>query len=194
VNPYLAAGLAMCAISIIALALTAYLAVIFNRRAKADLERAFTPLAAVVDGEVDLDEATISGRYAGHIAEARMLTSLTNPGRTFQTSIIDGAGGSKWLWSFSRPRKAGDEPETHFESQDASLENAFLPEIDPLLLPIKELSAWTTVEYDPGPGHIRLTRPMRTRRELPSPAQFRADLDALVAVAGLNREVQYKET
>ncbi|MGH2533901.1 MAG: hypothetical protein ACRDJW_16550 [Thermomicrobiales bacterium] len=193
-NPYLAAGLAMCAIVIVALALTAYMAMIFNRRAKVDLERALTPLAAVIDGEMDLDDAKVTGRFRGQIAEGWMSASLTNPGRVFHTSVIDATGGAKWTWTYARPRKASDSAEAQFDSADDKLETAFFPEIDPLLLPVREGAPWTVVEYDPDPGHIRLTRPMQTRRDLPSVGQFEADLNALIAIAGLNRAVQFDET
>ena len=43
-NPYLSFGLAMCGVTAISLFFTAYLAVHFNRRAKADLQAALTPL------------------------------------------------------------------------------------------------------------------------------------------------------
>jgi hypothetical protein len=192
VNPYLAAGLAMCAIVIVALALTAYLAVIFNRRAKADLEHALAPLASAIDGEMDLEEARVTGRFHGHIAEGRMATSLTGPGRVFHTSIIDGAGGTKWTWTYSRPRRTGESAEPEFESTAQGLAESFDTELEPLLLPVRELAPWTLLEYDPGPGHVRLSRPMQNRRDLPSAGQFEADLNALVAVARLNRAVQYE--
>lgn len=190
-NPYLAAGLAMCAIVLIALTLTAYLAVIFNRRAKGDLLRALQPLAGIIDGKVNLDEASVGGRFSGHIAEGRVATSFGGPGRVFQTAVIDGAGGSKWTWTFTRPKRAGETSSEQFESSADELRHSLRTELEPMLLPVRELAPWTIVEYDPEPGHIRLSRPMQTRRDIPSAGQFETDLRALVAVAGLNRAVQY---
>ena len=57
----------MCLVILIALFGTGYLAVYFTRRAKADLERLLVPLAASIDGESDIDEAEVKGRFNGTI-------------------------------------------------------------------------------------------------------------------------------
>ena len=54
-NPYLSFSIAMCGVVVIALAGTAYLAAYFNRRSKNDMEAALTPLAQVIDGEMDVE-------------------------------------------------------------------------------------------------------------------------------------------
>jgi hypothetical protein len=192
-NPYLATALAMCAIVLIAFALTAYLAVVFNRRAKADLNQALQPLAGVIDGQVDLDEAKVTGRFGGHIAEGRMATSITGPGRVFHTSVIDGAGGVRWKWTTSRSRRSGDAAEAEFEPEDSTLRSSLVPKLEALLPWSESPAHWMIIEYDPAPGHVRLTRPMQSRRDIPHVAQFEGDLQSLVAVAVANRNVQYHE-
>ena len=102
-NPYLATGIAMCAISIIAIVLTAYLATHMNRKAKADLAERLQPLADLLDGELKAEEVTVSGRWQDHIAEGRMANALDGPGRVFFTRIIDSAGGASWTWTSSAP-------------------------------------------------------------------------------------------
>ena len=54
-NPYLATAIAMCAIVVLSLAGTAYLAAVMNRRAKEDLRARLDPLAAVIGGTTDID-------------------------------------------------------------------------------------------------------------------------------------------
>ena len=61
-NPYLSFSIAMCAVVIIALAGTAYLAAYFNRRSKNDMQAALEPLAQVIDGEIDVEEGLVKGR------------------------------------------------------------------------------------------------------------------------------------
>jgi hypothetical protein len=183
----------MCVIVFLALAGTAYLAVVFNRRAKRDLDAALTPLAAVVDGEVNLDDALVKGRYRGHIAEGRMATSFTGPGRVFHTSIIDGAGGSAWQWTLAKPKQPGEVPERTFTSNDPALEERLGPAVSEILSPLATGATWEQFDYDPATGHIRRSVPMQTRRDLPRVDQFTHQLDTLVAVANLNRKVQHPE-
>ena len=57
------------------------------------------------------------------------------------------------------------------------------------------MPGWTRVEYDPEAGHIRLTKPMMTRNDIPSPELFEQQLDTLVEIANFNRqkiEVQFR--
>ena len=72
-NPYLATAIAMCAIVLISLAGTAYLAMVFNRKAKVDLQERLGPLAQAIDGAVDVEDAKVEGRYRGQIAIGRMV-------------------------------------------------------------------------------------------------------------------------
>jgi hypothetical protein len=183
----------MCVIVFLALAGTAYLAVVFNRRAKRDLDAALMPLAEVIDGDVDLDEALVKGRYQGHIAEGRMATSFTGPGRVFHTSIIDAAGGAGWRWTLAKPKQPGDAPERAFTSDDPEVETRLGPAVSAVLIPLATGATWEQFEYDPASGYIRRTVPMQTRRDLPRADQFTRQLDTLVEVAILNRQVQHPE-
>jgi hypothetical protein len=191
VNPYVSVSIAMCLIVAIALAATAYMAVYFNRRAKADLAAALQPLADVVDGAMDVDEALVKGRYSGHIAEGRVGQLAGGMGRVFHTSVIDGAGGGKWTWTVSRGKEPGEEDRFAYEGPDGELRDRLFPLIQSVSSERTLTPLWLRVEYDPAPGHIRLTKPMRTRRDIPSPATFRTHLDHLVAIADANRDVQH---
>lgn len=190
-NPYVSFALAMCVIVFLALVGTAYLAVVFNRRAKRDLDAALTPLAAVIDGEVDLDEALVKGRYQGHLAEGQMATSFAGPGRVFHTWIIDGAGGAGWQWTLAKPKQPGDTPERTFTSDDPALEGRLGPALNDVLTPLATGVTWEQFDYDPASGYIRRTVPMQTRRDLPHADQFTRQLDTLVEIANLNRQVQH---
>jgi hypothetical protein len=191
VNPYLAFAIAMCVIVLLALAGTAYMAVFFNRRAKADLEAALRPLGEVIDGDVNVEEAFVKGRYAGHLTEGRVAQLAGGMGRVFHTSVIDGAGGSKWEWTVSRSKEPGG-PDSHdFEGPEGELKGGLLPLVQAVAGERSLAGGWFRVEYDPGPGHVRLTRSMRTRRDLPDATAFRNYLDRLVAIADENRAVQH---
>jgi hypothetical protein len=190
-NPYVSFGLAMCTIVLIALVCTAYMAVVFNRRAKADLDAALLPLAALIDGEVDLEDASAKGRYQGHIAEGRAANSSDGPGRVFLTSIIDGAGGTAWTYTASRP-KALDAPiETSSHGFDSELASSLEATVRDTAETLLSAPGWLRVAYDPVPGHVQLTRPMATRRDVPQAESFKRQLDALVRVAGANRSLQH---
>jgi len=189
-SPYVSFGLSMCLIVGLSLAATAYIAVMFNRRAKADLLAALTPLADVVEGEVDAEEAVVTGRYRGHLAEGRVGNAPNGPGRVFFTSVVDGAGGERWSVTGRKPKQpdAGIEfdvegslepPIQHLQSSAKEMLGGFLTE-----------RGWLKVEYDPVPGYVRLTRPMATRRDIPSAAAFSGALDAMVELAARNRNVQ----
>ncbi len=60
-NAYAQFGLAMCLLVGIALAGTAWLAAHFNRKAKQDVMARLGPLAAAIDGDVDLEDAVVRG-------------------------------------------------------------------------------------------------------------------------------------
>jgi hypothetical protein len=193
-SPYITFALAMCAIVFLALAGTAYMAVYFNRRAKADLQVALEPLAEVISGDVDLDEASVSGRYRGHIAQGSVSTLPGGMGRVFHTSLIDGAGGERWQSTLTRSKEPGVSPKVEAENVPEGLAEQLEPtlmmlEADPALADV-----WFRLEYDPEPGHIRLTRPMKTRRDIPSGESFQRFYETLVVVANANRAEQGPES
>jgi hypothetical protein len=179
----------MCAIGLIAIVLTAYLAAHMNRKAKADLSARLQPLADKIDGELQAEEVTVTGRWNGHIAEGRMANALDGPGRVFFTRIVDSAGGEKWVWTSSQPRKPDEPREIKFECK-ASPEMCadFELELPAHFEPLLKMPGWTRVEYDPEAGHIRLTKPMMTRNDIPTPELFEQQLNTLVEIAEFNRQ------
>jgi hypothetical protein len=183
----------MCAIVAVSLFLTAYMAVVFNRRAKADMLKALTPLAAVMDGEVDLEEARADGRYKGHISSGRAANAAQGPGRVFLTSLIDGAGGLPWTYTARRSKEAGQPSEISMIGPGETTDMAFQDAIGQIALPMLTAPGWLEIDYDPTAGHVRLTQPMQTRRDIPPPDSFRAYLDSLVRIAGINRARQHPE-
>jgi len=190
VNPYLGVTLAMCAIGALSLAATAYLAMMFNRRAKADLTAALQPLAEVIDGTLDLDRAEVAGRYSGHLVFGRMANASEGHGRVFQVDVMDPAGGAAWRWT-SVPSKAGAPTTRAFAADDPALERALRFDWDAILAAgIDPATERHRFEYDPGAGWLRFSRPMRTRRDIPGAPSFRAQLDALIGAAGANRTAQ----
>lgn len=180
----------MCAIVFLALAGTSYLAVYFNRKAKEDLEAALIPLAEVVEGTIDLDEASLSGRYKGHLTSAKVSTLPGGMGRVFLISLIDGAGGDPWQWTLTRSKDPGGESEGTFDAAPAGLWDAAAPVLEPMITDPALFEAWFRVAYDPVAGHVQLIRPMRNRRDIPSAEAFRRLLDSLFAIASANRVVQ----
>lgn len=190
-NPYVQFTIAMCFVVFIALFATAYLAVMFNRRAKADLQAALQPLADLIDGTIDLEEATVSGTYQGHLAFGRVTNGTDGPGRVFQTDLIDAAGGSDWRWT-TTGSKTGDADPTEILEPDRS-------DIAATLTPVLRAGAaasfdtrraWGRILYDAAAGHLRFERPMQTRRDIPDVAGFQRQLDLLVEIGPLNRSMQ----
>jgi len=88
VNPYLATAIAMCVIVLLSLAGTAYLAAVFNRRAKSDMQARLDPLAAAIDGVVDVEEARVEGRFHGQIAIGRVANAPGGFGRLFHVELV----------------------------------------------------------------------------------------------------------
>ncbi len=190
-NPYLSAGLAMCAVLFVALAGTAYLAVFFNKRAKADMQKSLDPLAAAISGTVDIDEAAIAGTYDGTIAQARVTGAEGGAGRVFQTEIIDAAGGVRWRYR-SIAHRDNPVPTAEFDSDtqqlQADLDDQF--RID-LLSPFSDPNKhWLWLEYNPESGVVRLTLPMQTRRDIPDAVAFQRQLAYLRVLGSRNRTVQ----
>ena len=190
-NPYVQVTLVMCGIVFVALAATAYLAVMFNRRAKADLETALRPLAERIDGDLDLDSATVTGRNGRTLVAARMTNAAEGPGRVFQTDIVDAAGGCAWDYTSSPPRRPGGEPRVEFASQRADLR-----ELLPSLAHEHVRQAADVdrerfrLDYNPESGIVRLTRSMRTRRDIPDVEGFDRQLAYLIQLGNENRAAQ----
>lgn len=191
VNPYLSAGLAMCGVLFISLALTAYLAVYFNRRAKADLQAALDPLAARIDGSVDIETAQVSGRYERKLVIGRMTNAEGGPVRVFQIDVIDSAGGTGWMYVSLAPKKDGTARTHDFRlgngELEASLSLLSIPDL-PALLGARD--EWIQVEYSPEAGYVRMTRPMGTRKDLPDPDAFVGQVEWLSRLADQNRALQ----
>lgn len=190
-NPYVTTGLVMCGVVLVALIGTSYLAVYFTRRAKADLERLMTPLAEVLDGKLDLDEAEITGSFKGHLVTARMANAAAGTVRLFQVDLVDAAGGVAWNYVYSRPRKEETVPRIEFESAQMDIRNALRQlqddELEPLMPNAVE---WLQLEYNPNAGYVRLARPMKGRNDIPTMERLETDLHYLVELARENRSLQ----
>lgn len=186
-NPYVLTALAMCTVVLIALAGTAYLAVFFNRRAKADLQLALDPLAAVLSGTTDLEIAEVSGSYAGYPAFGRIANATEGPGRVFQVDLLDSAGGEPWTYTSNQHASSGEPPTVVFTGPDeieAVIEKVIEDHITGILEPERERFR---VEYLRDQGFLRMTRSMRTRRDIPDAASFEKQLALLEALALVNR-------
>lgn len=187
VNPYLVTGLVMCLVVLVALVATAYLAVYFNRRAKADLEAALAPLAERIDGRIDLDEAEVAGNYGGFPVFARMANATEGPGRVFQTDVLDSAGGEGWQLTSNPISKSSTERTVEFAGPDA-LRSMVEPQVEGAIRSFLDPDTERfRVEYLVEKGFIRLVRAMRTRRDIPNVDVFGQELDMLTAVADVNR-------
>ncbi|MBL8128726.1 MAG: hypothetical protein JNM64_13895 [Chloroflexia bacterium] len=188
-NPYLATALAMCAIVLISLAGTAYLAAMFNRRAKADMQARLDPLAAALDGTADVEEARVDGRYNGQIAIGRVTNAPGGFGRLFHVELVDSAGGERWEWS-SLPQKKPPALVRTFEG-DPALEQRLgidFPEVAKVV-PNDEQERFGFL-YDPEAGMLRLTREMRTRLDIPDAETFLRQLAVLQTLGEANRRAQ----
>ncbi len=185
-NPYVAVTLVMCGVVFLALAATAYMAVYFTRRAKADLHGALAPLAAALDGEANIEEAEVTGRYGGKLAFGRMAHAEGGPVRVFQTEVIDGAGGEKWLYVAYPARGT-----TEFRPEGSPM----LPRLqtlsrDDLAMTLGVSSEWFQLDYSPEGGYVRLTMPMSTRKDIPNEGDFRRQLALLDELSDENRVMQ----
>ena len=188
-NPYLALALAMCVIVALALAATAYLAAALNRRAKADLTARLTPLADAIDGETDVEEALVKGRYGGHLVFGRVANAPGGIGRLFHVELVDAAGGEGWEWS-SLPEKGSPAPTRTFEGASGLDDRLGIDWVAESRVVPEAAHQRYGFAYDPAAGMVRLTRAMRTRLDIPDPATFVAQLDTLVRLAAINRQVQ----
>ncbi len=192
-NPYLSFSIAMCAVVFVALAGTAYLASYFNRRSKKDMELALRPLADVVDGDVDVEDGHVTGRYLGQLAEGKVASMPGGMSRIFLTSIVESAGGQPWEWTLTRSKEAGGPDVSRFTSDIPGVTDR----IEPILLPLKDdadlAGIWFRIDYDPTSGMLTMTRPMRVRRDIPGAEAFQRFLDVLIAAASENRAAQATE-
>jgi hypothetical protein len=188
-NPYLATAIAMCAIVVLSLAGTAYLAAVMNRRAKEDLLARLEPLAAVIDGAPDIDEARVEGRYDGQIAIGRVANAPGGFGRLFHVELVDAAGGQGWEWS-SLPEKKRPDPIRTFEG-DATLRDRLGVDFEEVATVVPDDRAQRFgFLYDPEAGMVRLTREMRTRLDIPNAETFQAQLETLRRLGEANRRAQ----
>lgn len=186
VNPYVLTTLAMCLIVLVALVGTAYLAVYFNRRGKADLAEALEPLAKEIDGTVNLDEAEVTGRRGRWLVFGRMANASEGPGRVFQVDVVDAVGGADWQYTSNPPRREQPRSVT-FTGPDtlrAVIEPIIDNGIDGLIDPSYERFR---VGYSAARGTVELTRAMRTRRDIPPADTFSREIDMLIEVAEANR-------
>ncbi len=195
-NPYVATGLAMCLVILIALIGTGYLAVYFTRRAKADVERMLTPLAAMIEGEADVDEAEVKGKWKGTIAQGRMANAAAGTVTLWQSEIIDAAGGEGWNFVYSRPNPKKSDPaeeiEIVTESDDlrAWLETWTADTISSIG---PQETDWLQVEYSPDAGYVRIARPIRNRNGIPAEDAFARDLDFAFETGVQNRARQQSD-
>ena len=186
VNPYLTVTLVMCGVIFIALAATAYLAVYFTRRAKADLTAALEPLAEVLEGTSDPEEAMVTGRHNGKLAFGRVANAEGSLVRVFETEVIDSAGGEKWLF-VRYPRK----DVTEYRPEDGAV-FAALPALQrqDLAASLGITAEWLQIDYSPEKGHVRLTVPMGSRKDIPSVDSFIHQLNLLDSLSDENRAWQ----
>lgn len=189
-NPYVVFAIAMCGIVLLSLFATAYLAARFNRAAKRDLSVALDPLAAMLNGQVDVDEALVSGRYAGHLASGAVIRAPNTMGRLFQSEIIDSAGGESWMITRDRTSKTGEVAPLVCRGTDSKIDDWYAAHADEIERAIADGDGSHRVEYVASAGALRLSRPMRARRDVASPGAFCVALDLLVNLGPVNRSVQ----
>lgn len=189
-NPYLSFSIAMCAVFIIALAGTAYLAVYFNRRSKNDMEAALKPLAEVIDGEIEVEEGRVDGRFDGQLAQGKVDTMPGGMSRIFLTSIVESAGGQPWEWTLTRSKEPGGPDESRFKQEIPGVTDAIEPTLASLKDDVDLAGIWYRIEYDPASGKLLMTRPMRVRRDIPPAEAFERYLRTLIDAAAINRSVQ----
>ncbi len=192
-NPYVATGLAMCLVILIALVGTAYLAVYFTRRAKADVARLLAPLAELTEGEADVDEAEVKGKWKDTLVQGRMANAAAGTVTLWQSDLIDSAGGEGWNFVYSRPNPKKKDPAEEIEIVTESPEmrtwlETWTAEDIARIQPLE--TDWVQVEYSPSAGHIRVARPIKGRNQIPTADEFANDLNFAYEVGAENRERQ----
>lgn len=169
----------MCLVIVIALVGTGYLAVYFTRRAKADVLRLITPLAELIDGDANVDDAEVTGKWKDTLVIGRMANAAAGTVTMWQTDVIDSAGGEGWNFVYSRPNPKKSRPEeieivTESEELRSWLETWTVESIVPIA---PGATDWVQVEYSPEGGYIRIARPIPNRNGIPTPEAFQSDLD-----------------
>jgi len=183
----------MCLVILVALVGTGYLAVYFTRRAKADLERLLVPLAERIDGEADVEEAQVEGRWNRTLVQGRMARAAAGTVTLWQTDLIDAAAGVGWNFVYSRPNPKKKNPDAEIDIVTESapirswLESWRVEDLEPIR---PQETDWVQVEYSPTAGYIRIARPMHGRNDIPSPEAFVADLEFAEGIGNRNRAMQ----
>lgn len=181
----------MCLIVLVSIVGTAYLAVFFNRRAKADLAAALTPLADLIEGEVDLENAEVIGRYREEHVKARMANATEGPGRVWQADVLDAAGGIGWVYTSSLPRGEDPSPRIEFASSRPDLQSQLtLLTSDQVTAIADPTHERFRLEYSPDSGFVRFIVPMVNRRDIPDAGKLRRQFDYLVRLGDENRALQ----
>ena len=188
-NTYVVFGLAMLVIVVVSLVASGMLAASFNERAKADLGRALAPLAEQIDGTVDIESASIDGRYRGHITSGAMVSAPGGMGRQFEVKLVDGAGGEPWTHLATRPKDDVGPIEHRFEG-GKELDAALSPVIRGPMEALLPFPGWFQIRYDPASGELCLSRTMQSRKDIPAPERFAIYLETIHGVAVANRAVQ----
>ena len=188
-NTYIVFGLVMLVIVVVSLVASGMLAASFNERAKADLARALAPLAEQVDGTVDVETASIDGRFRGHITTAAMISAPGGMGRQFEVKLVDGAGGHTWTHLTTRPKDDVGPIEHRFEG-DAEAEAELTAQIRGPMEALLPFAGWFQLRYDPISGEVRLNRTMQSRKDIPTPERFAAYLETIHTAAVANRSAQ----
>lgn len=192
-NPYIATGLVMCAVVLVALIGTGYLAVYFTRRAKKDVEQLLTPLMELTGGKMDVDEAEVTGTWNGTIVQGRMAKAAAGTVTLWQSDLIDSAGGEEWNYVYSRPNPKKKNPDaeidivTESEAIRIMLERWTVEMLEPIS---PNGTDWVQVEYSPERGGIRIARPMHGRNAIPKPDVFQRDLEFAESIGHENRAMQ----
>ncbi len=160
---YIVFGLVMLGVVVFSLLVTGNLAATFNERAKNDLKNALEPLATLIEGTSDVEEATVSGRHHGQITVGKIVSGPGGMGRLFQTTFVEPAGGTAWTAVVRRPKTEAEEWERSFEGDPQALSESIYPLLNGLL----PYPGWFEMKYDPEAGSLRLTRAMQSRRDVP---------------------------
>ena len=188
-NTYLVFGLVMLVIVVVSLFASGMLAASFNERVKADLGRALAPLAEQLDGTVDIESASVAGRYRGHITTGAMISAPGGMGRQFEVRLVDGAGGEGWTLLSTRPKDDVGPIDHRFDGPSGLRSDLTAENRDGMerLLPFP---GWFQLKYEPASGEVRLSRTMQSRKDIPAPDRFSAYLETLHAAAMANRAAQ----
>ena len=176
----------MLGVVVVSLLVTGNLAATFNERAKNDLKNALDPLAAILEGATDVEEAKVDGKFGGQITTGKVVSGPGGMGRLFQTTYVEPAGGTSWSAVVTRPKSEDGDWERTFEGGPDEIKACVHEQLDALL----PFPGWFELVYDPQAGSLRLTRAMQSRRDIPTPERFKLYLETLERVGSENRRVQ----